>query len=134
MAVMNTEHISISISCSFETTYNFLSHPGNFTKWASGLGKLFQGEGELWHAETPMGVMKMRFTPSNAFGIVDHTLITKEGTEMYNPMRVIQNADGCDVVFTLFQRPEMSDQDFQKDADWVKRDLIVLKDLLERIS
>jgi hypothetical protein len=34
-------------------------------------------------------------------------------------------------VFTVFQRPGVSDETFEADADWVSRDLQALKTLLE---
>jgi hypothetical protein len=46
-------------------------------------------------------------------------------------MRVLANGDGAEVVFSLFQRPGMSDEEFARDADWVARDLQILKACLE---
>jgi hypothetical protein len=38
---------------------------------------------------------------------------------------------GSELIFTLFHGPDMSDEKFAEDAEWVKRDLNVLKKLLE---
>jgi hypothetical protein len=46
-------------------------------------------------------------------------------------MRVCPNNDGSEVIFTLYQRPDMADQMFAEDAKAVKRDLERLKTLLE---
>jgi hypothetical protein len=35
------------------------------------------------------------------------------------------------VVFSLVQRPELSDEEFARDAEWVAKDLAALKALLE---
>jgi hypothetical protein len=43
-----------------------------------------------------------------------------------------RNGPGCDLVLTLFRRPEMSDAQFAADAEWVMRDLEAAKRLLER--
>jgi hypothetical protein len=51
---------------------------------------------------------------------------------MHNPMRVVANGDGAEVVFTLFQRDGMSDDEMARDAAMVSRDLAALKALLER--
>jgi hypothetical protein len=47
-------------------------------------------------------------------------------------MRLIANGSGCELLFTLFREPSMSDQQFVADVGWVKRDLNGLKDLLEK--
>jgi hypothetical protein len=46
-------------------------------------------------------------------------------------MRVISNGTGREVLFTLFCLPEVSDDKFAEEAEWVKQDLNVLKYLLE---
>jgi hypothetical protein len=52
--------------------------------------------------------------------------------KVYNPMRVFPNNDGSELVFTLYRRPDMSDQEFAQDAMWVERELAKLKTLLEK--
>jgi len=47
-------------------------------------------------------------------------------------MRVFPNHDGSELVFTLYRRPDMSDQDFAEDAKAVEKDLAKLKTLLEK--
>jgi hypothetical protein len=84
-----------------------------------------------WIAETPQGSVKVRFTERNSFGVLDHYVIPELGLEIYIPMRVISNGTGSEVLFTLFRLSEMSDDKFAEDAEWVKRDLNVLKQLLE---
>jgi hypothetical protein len=53
------------------------------------------------------------------------------GLQVYIPMRVVQNGSGSELIFTLFRLPDMSDAQFDADAEWVMRDLISLKNLLE---
>jgi hypothetical protein len=47
-------------------------------------------------------------------------------------MRVVANATGAEVMFTLLRTPEMTDEIFAEDAAAVERDLAALKALLER--
>ncbi|MCX5493473.1 SRPBCC family protein [Kaistia dalseonensis] len=132
MTTRPVRHVSISIERRPEDVYGFLSDPANFPQWADGLGHSFEPlGGPDWRAVTPMGAMIIRFTPPNAFGVVDHDVIPDDGAPMANPMRVIANGDGSEVMFTLFHRPDMSDEDFERDADWVAKDLRVLKAVLE---
>ncbi|MEX2622340.1 MAG: hypothetical protein WD651_01275 [Acidimicrobiia bacterium] len=51
--------------------------------------------------------------------------------EIYVPMRVILNGEGSEVLFTLFQAPDMSDDVAAGDAKQVERDLATLKVVLE---
>lgn len=51
-----------------------------------------------------------------------------------NPMRVFPNNDGSELVFTLYQRPGMSDNDFTSDEEQIKSDLARLKTLIENQS
>jgi hypothetical protein len=53
------------------------------------------------------------------------------GDVVYNPMRVIPNGDGCEVVFSLRRLPGMSSEDFERDAGLVQADLTRLKQVLE---
>ena len=54
------------------------------------------------------------------------------GVKVNNPMRVFPNNDGSELVFTLYRRPDMSDQEFTEDAKAVEKDLAKLKTLLEK--
>jgi hypothetical protein len=126
-------HISIGIFRPFEEAYAFLAEPANFPKWASGLGHSFRHLGGMeWLAEAPMGRMTVRFTEQNRFGVLDHSVIPDSGAAMHSPMRAIPNGEWTEVVFSLLQRPGMSDDDFARDAEWVARDLSALKRLLEQ--
>jgi hypothetical protein len=132
MSLRPVRHISIAIARPADEVYAFLAAPENFPKWASGLGRSFQPlEGGEWLAETPMGRLRLRFSPRNPWGVVDHWVLPAEGEAIYNPMRVVANGDGAEVVFSLFVRAGMSDDEVTRDADWIGRDLAALKRLLE---
>jgi hypothetical protein len=124
-------NLSISINRSVEEAYNFLCVPENFPRWASGLGKSLKRVDGEWIAETPDGPVNVRFTERNEFGILDHWVSPKPGLQIYIPLRVIANGSGCELLFTLFRLPGVTDEQFATDADWVTRDLTTLKNLLE---
>jgi hypothetical protein len=63
-----------------------------------------------------------------AFSITGYFLKTERRC---NPMRGFPAGDCTEVVFSLVQRPEMSDEEFAGDAEWVAKDLASLKALLE---
>jgi hypothetical protein len=76
--------------------------------------------------------MKIRFAERNDYGVLDHFVTPAPGMEIYVPMRVLPNGSGSEVVFTLFRMPEMSEEEFARDAGMVERDLRVLKSVLEK--
>ncbi|CAN7577556.1 SRPBCC family protein [Bosea sp. LjRoot237] len=132
MPVLPTRHISISIKRPIEEVYGFLAEPMNFPKWAEGLGGEFRHvEGMTYHAKTPMGPMRVMFSEPNRYGILDHAVVPDSGAPMHNPMRALANGSGSEVVFTLFRRPEMSDDELARDAETIAADLARLKTLLE---
>ena len=123
--------LSISINRSAAEAYEFLSVPENFPKWASGLGKSLRQAGEDWIAETAEGPVMVRFCERNSFGVLDHSVKLPRGTSVYVPLRVVANAEGCELVLTLFRQPDMSDEKFAADVEWVMRDLNAAKRILE---
>lgn len=126
------KHISVSIERSAAQVYEFASNPENLPQWAGGLsGSIKKVDGE-WIAEAPIGRVKVEFAEKNKFGILDHDVTLSSGAKFFNPMRVFPNNDGSEVVFTLYRRPEMTDQNFVEDAESVEKDLITLKTLLEK--
>jgi hypothetical protein len=125
-----SRNLSVSIERDADAVYAFLSLPENFAKWASGLGSLHRAN-EQWIAETPDGPMIVRFSESNAFGVLDHWVSPPSGVQIYIPLRVVKNGSGCELVFTLFRQPEMDQARFEADAQWVMRDLKTAKQLLE---
>ena len=64
--------------------------------------------------------------------MLDHTVIRPSGQRVYVPLRLIVNGSGCELQFTLFREPKMSDEQFSSDAGFVQRDLDGLKKLLEK--
>ena len=78
-----------------------------------------------------MGKVKVRFAPENKFGVLDHDVTVPDGKIFHNPLRILKNHDGSEVVFTLYRMPETSEKEFEKDADQVLKDLKKLKSILE---
>jgi hypothetical protein len=52
------------------------------------------------------------------------------GETVTNPLRVVPNSDGAEVVFTLFQRTGMTDDELARDEAAVRRDLETLRAIL----
>jgi hypothetical protein len=125
-------HISISIDRPADEVYEFVSNPENLPKWAAGLSGSIQNVNGDWIAESPMGRVIIKFAERNKFGILDHDVTLPSGEKVNNPMRVFPNNDGSELIFTLYQRPGMSERMFADDLKAVAKDLEKLKTLLEK--
>ncbi len=123
-------HLSVSIDRPAAAVYAFVSDPRNLPRWASGLSGSIEQVGGEWIAESPLGRVKIEFAPRNEFGVLDHDVTLASGERFFNPMRVFANAGGCEVVFTLYRRPDVTDAAFAADADLIRADLETLKRLL----
>jgi uncharacterized protein YndB with AHSA1/START domain len=132
MATHPAKLITVSIDRPAEEVYAFAVNPANLPRWASGLSQSVQLVDGAWVAESPAGRVRIRFAERNPFGVLDHDVTLPSGDTFTNPMRVVQNAGGSEVTFTLFRTPGVSDADFAADAKTVERDLKTLKELLEK--
>lgn len=130
-ALLDVRHVSVSIARPPAVVYAFASNPANAPAWASGLAGTIARVGSEWIAESPMGQVKVRFADPNSFGILDHEVTLPSGVTIHNPMRVIANGDGSEVVFSLFRLPGVSEAKFADDATWALKDLQTLKRVLE---
>jgi len=131
MTFSRCQHISVSINRPPDWVYEFAGTPENLPRWAAGLSGSIEYVNDGWISESPMGRIKVEFADRNPFGVLDHEVTLPSGATVYNPMRVVPNDDGSEVIFTVYQRPEMSDEVFAEDAKAVAGDLERLKTLLE---
>lgn len=127
-----SRHISVDIDRLAPDVYDFVADPYNLPKWAAGLaGAEIEYDGEHWFTDSPMGRVQFWFVGENEFGVLDHHVTLPSGETVHNPLRVMQDGEGCEVVFTLRRRVGMTDEDFERDAAAVAQDLATLKSLLE---
>ena len=126
------KHISVPINRSAAQVYEFASNPENLPNWAAGLSGSIKKVNEDWIAESQMGRVKVKLAEKNNLGVLDHDVTLPSAVKVYNPMRVFPNNDGSELVFTLYRRPEMSDQEFAEDAKAVEKDLATIRTLLEK--
>jgi len=130
--MLKSQTISIPISRPYDEVYEFLAEPRNFPSWASNLGSSFEHlSGLEWVTQTRKGRVILRFAPRNEFGILDHAVYAEGTTPLTTPMRLIANEHGAEVLFTLLQRPGMSDEQFASELEWVRSDFEALRSLLE---
>ena len=123
--------LNIFINRPFGVVYNFVSRPQNLPEWAIAFCKSIRQVDHDWIAETPRGPARIRIVPHNPLGILDHYVVPAPGVEIFVPMRVVPNGDGCEIIFTLLHRPQMSDEQFAEDQRLVANDLLTLKKVME---
>jgi Polyketide cyclase / dehydrase and lipid transport len=128
---LDSRYISEWIDRPADEVYEYASDPANLPHWAPGLGSSVKKVDDRWFVETSEGRVGFAFVQRNEYGVLDHYVTLPSGEVVYNPMRVIADESGCEVVFTLRHRPGMSDEDFRADADAVAADLTRLKQVLE---
>ncbi|GLQ11958.1 hypothetical protein GCM10007913_38900 [Devosia yakushimensis] len=125
--------ISIQIDYPCEAAYRFLSQPRNYGEWAAVDKASYKpvGSDGDWQADTPFGKRHFRFTPANAFGVLDHAVFVPGEPLLYTPMRVVPNEGGTELTFIFYQRPGMSEAEFLSAVEWITTDFLTLKSLLE---
>ena len=122
--------VSISVGRDPHDAYDYLRDPRHLPDWAPGFAQAVHQDGDRWVVETTGHAVGIAFVADNALGVVDHR-VTGDGLDDVNPMRVIANGDGCEVLFTLFQPSGTSDRQFRDDVRLVQSDLRTLKRVLE---
>lgn len=131
--MQQVQHISIFIDRKPRDVYEFVADGKNLSLWAAGLARSApQPDGDSWLIEAPFGKVRVRFADKNSFGVLDHEVELESGVKVHNPMRVMPNGEGSELLFTLIRRPEMSDEQFGADRAAIAADLQTLKNLLER--
>ena len=127
-----SRHVSTAIAAPADAVDAFVRDPRNLVRWAAGLARsdVTQVDG-VWVVSSPMGEVTIVFAPPNDLGVLDHRVTLPSGESVDNPLRVIANGEGCDVVFTVRRRDGMSGSDLDADAAAVAADLETLRALCE---
>jgi hypothetical protein len=128
---IESRHVSEWIRRAADDVYAFASDPANVPRWAPGLGTSVENVDGQWFVETSSGRVGLAFAERNAFGVLDHEVTLPSGEVVFNPMRVVPAGDGSEVTFTLRRLPNMTDEEFERDARLVQADLARLKRLME---
>jgi hypothetical protein len=129
--VHQSVHVSTTIDRPAGDVYRYVADPRNLSQWAAGLAsRPVELVGGQWVVDSPLGRIVVAFVEPNDFGVVDHDVTLPSGETVTNPMRVMPNGDGCDVIFTI-RRRDMDDDQLAADTDAVTRDLETLRSLLE---
>lgn len=125
---------TIHIGRPLEAVYLYLAEPENYPSWSAmnkvGFHRL---NNEDWAGQTAFGPRHVRFTPANAFGVLDHAVFEPGREILFSPMRVVANGDDTELLFTFFQREGMDEAQFASTLQWIEIDLLTLKTVVEAL-
>ena len=108
-------HLGVHVSRPADEVYAYVADPAHLPCWAAGVD----------------AATEVRFVAANDNLVLDHDVTLPDGSVTRNPMRVLPDRDGCEVVFTLRRAPGTSQEAYDADAAAVRADLATLKRLLE---
>src|SRR3978361_2142259 len=103
-----SRHLTVSIDRPATAVYAYARDPAHLPAWASGLAAGIRLEHGEWVADSPMGRVLVRFVPVNEYGVLDHDVVLPTGESVLNPLRVLVDGEGSEVVFTVRRRPGMT--------------------------
>jgi hypothetical protein len=132
---MRSRTVSVEIAAAADTVYRCVRDPAQLPRWAAGICRSVTVKDGIWHVDTgtELGTVQLAFCADNAFGVLDHVVTLPGGQGQLNPMRVIANGEGSELMFTVFQTEGMSEEAFVKDVQAVTRDLKTIRMLLEAV-
>ncbi len=124
-------HLSQSIDRAPAEVAAFAGDPRNLPLWAAGLSAGIRLQAGRWVADSPMGEVQVAFVGPVEAGVLDHDVTLPDGVVVHNPLRILRNDAGSEVVFTLYRQPGVSDEDVDRDAALIRADLERLRGILE---
>jgi hypothetical protein len=134
MNVQRTEVVHVSILAPRQEVISFLSDLTNWKTWAPWIHSVRRSSARDWTLETQAGPMKVHFVEPNALGVLDHEVTLASGVTVLNSMRVLANGSGSELVMVVFQSPEASTEEFERDVQAVRDDLARLKKVAEGLT
>lgn len=83
-----------------------------------------------WSFTGPHGKSKLKFNENKDLGILDHKYIDEESVWDV-PMRVVSNGDYSEILITLNQPDELTDEQFNKRVDEIGEMVNNMKQIIE---
>ena len=132
--VRRAEVVHVSILARWRDVIAFLVDVHNWTTWAPWIRSVGRSSGGDWTLDTDAGPMKLRFVEHNTLGVLDHEVTLASGVRALNSMRVLANGSGSELVMVMFQSPEASTEQFERDVQAVRDDLARIKTVAETLG
>ena len=129
--VRRAEVVHVSILAPPGDVIALLVDVHNWTTWAPWIRSVTRSSERGWTLETDAGRMSASFVEQNPLGVLDHEVTLPSGVRILNSMRVLPNDSGSELVMVVFQSPEASTEEFERDIEAVRNDLARIKTLSE---
>jgi hypothetical protein len=131
ISVQRAEVVHVSILAPWRDVIAFLVDVHDWTTWAPWIRSVSRSSARDWTLSTDSGPMKVRFAEQNTLGVLDHEVTLASGVTVLNSMRVLANGSGSELVMVVFQSPEASTEQFERDVQAVRDDLARIKKVAE---
>jgi len=125
--VQRSEVAHISIVSPPTAVIGFLRDVYNWKSWAPWIRTIERSSERDWVLDTEIGTMKLHFVEPNPFGVLDHVVALASGVRAFNPMRVVPNGRGSELIMVVFHRPQATSEEFERDVAAVRADFARLK-------
>ncbi len=110
---MNSNTHTFALKAPRQRVFEFLSQIENLPKWATLFcNELKRLEGGRYKVVTPQGELFFRIQADAGSGVLDMYGGSTEEQMAYWPVRVVERGAGSLLIFTAFQYPGVSDEEF----------------------
>jgi hypothetical protein len=131
MRVRRAEVVHVSILAPARQVIAFLVDVHNWMTWAPWIRSVSRSSERDWTVGTESGPMRVHFVEQNSLGVLDHEVTLASGVRVMNSMRVLPNDSGSELLMMLLQSPDASTEEFERDIQAVRDDLLRIKELSE---
>ena len=130
--VINYSNKTVALKAPKQEVFTFLSNITNITKWATDFAQeLKQVEGKF-KVVNKQGEFYFRIDSDDQSGVIDMFAGPTEEQMAYYPSRVIEIPGGHSLyVFTSFQLPGMSDEEFEMQCSSLEQEFENIKRIVE---
>ena len=125
---------AITIARPYAVVLTYLSDPTRYSEWAVEYftSPVTAIDENTYRMQTTLGPMRFRISVDHAIGAVDLYITGVDQPFSYSlPIRVLNNQDGVDVLFTLAREDFLSDDRWVESLAMLERELVILKSILE---
>jgi len=86
-----------------------------------------------WSFTGPHGKSRLKFNENKSLGILDHQYVD-EGSSWNVPMRVVSSGDFSELMMTLNQPDELTNEQFEQRVSEVGEMIVTMKNIIESDS
>lgn len=131
---MKTHTETVALDVPKEKAFGFLSDPLNLPQWAKGFCLSIRCDDSSCVAMTSEGELNLRPKTHAALGTIDIYTSSESGREQVIFSRIIPKCPAsCAYILTLVQGNTVSDASFAARVAEVKNEVLVLKNLIEKV-